>query len=183
MKDCYYDLAKQMYWDYECSHFFMEREGEYEDYLKFQVPQYLEIKWKKEFQNNLLTKYIKCTAGILERKVDLLLIISTIDENTRDMLPNIIDVFVKTFDTFDTYSQLHIIRRILDRSNKLSGGINSNVSRKALDLLKHMLKKPISISSEYTQDEDWVEFNENYTVDMLREEISSTIRSLKKHKY
>lgn len=94
------------------------------------------------------------------------------------MLPNIIDVFVKTFDTFDTYSQLHIIRRILDRSNKLSGGINSNVSREALDLLKQMLKKPISISSEYTQDEDWAKFNENYTVDMLREEISSTIRSL-----
>ena len=182
MEDCHYNSAKQMYWDYKCSHFFMEREGEYGNYLKFQVSQFMEISWKKEYQNNLLEKYFKHT-NLLERKMDLLEILSTIDENTREMLPNIISVFIKTFDAFDTYSQLHIVMKILDRSKKLSGGINSNVSSKALDLLKQMLKNPISISSEYTQDEDWVEVNENYTVETLREEVNSTIQSLKKHNY
>ena len=150
-------LAKEMFFYYGCSHFFMAHEGDYEKYKKFNISKEQEIQWVSEFQNNLLKAINegKEDNESVEMKVSSLCSTLRTFKNL-DIAYQLMDALNNPRLKLDSFSKMVISEiiletvRSLNRDKNLSGNIIlADMKKFALNMLKSVADNPIIVDPAY----------------------------------
>jgi len=148
---------------YGGSHFFMDREGDYERYKSFCVSKEQERDWFSELQADLLAKLDADPADTESLSVYCRTVIQNKDT---DALQLIVLKSKTIHDHIDSFTKLLMAEqflRVIDEFGKKT--TNSGVMQAydtAIQFLSEVLEQPITVASKYQ--EDW------YLQDVIREE-------------
>lgn len=167
--------AKEIFLKYGGSHFYMEREGEYENYKKFLISESQEKLWLNEYQNELLLKIAN-----EDFASDYFIEITDALKRSKDgtCFSKLLD-WVKEKETrLDTFSKVLMCEGILDviESFKRAETENSQMINEArilvLDILNNSLNKPVIIASYY-RDTDYLNdvINEDKIISRIKKLI------------
>ncbi len=150
-------LAKEMFFKYQGSHFFMSREDDYKKYKKFNVSREQEFEWICEYQQRLLND-INClteNGESIEIKVSILL---TILEGYRkvDIIPLLVDTLTNPELKLDSFSKVVIAEVMLETTKSLERekkpneiDIINTLKDFAINMLHNVINNPISVDPVY----------------------------------
>jgi hypothetical protein len=158
-----YDEAKKIYFHYNGSYFFMDREGDYEKYQSFNVPRFIEEKWDEEIKKNIISDINKeMNVRIIVSLCRKLISISA-DKiyNNIDIcgLKFVSDVLNNNKHNFDTFTKLILIELMFNKLYsknffKADSGITKHILQESLEYLKQLSKEQITISSDYPKEHE-----------------------------
>ena len=149
------DIAKEIFMKYGGSHFFMAREGEYELYKSFNISNEQERLWIKEFQKKLLCQLQDedVASDVSHLLVDLCQ--SIIEYKDVECLPELLAVIKTKKDRVDSFTQMRMAESLLGivesfiKRNLKDHHVIQKSKKFALNILKNILKKPITVGSSY----------------------------------
>lgn len=146
--------AKKIFIEYNGSHFFMDRGGEYKNYKKFRVSKEQEYEWIKEYQQEILLK-VKNNKLPVNKLTDLCLTIS--QYHTLDITEGLIKIVEEKKELTDTFSLLLIAESINNLAENLKNKKQDNqeiiiqLKHYSISLLKWLLEQPITVADTYFQ--------------------------------
>lgn len=168
-------LAKEIFLKYSGSHFYMDREGEYEYYKSFNISDEQEQQWIKD--------YLQETLNIIKNEdivSDNFINFATAITQFKDIyhFEQLINLVKSKNDHLDSFSRMRMAEDILNIVESLSrnwsilmknASIISEGQQLAFNILKDILKKPISIA-QYYQNLDYLEdeVKDNSVVDRVK---------------
>lgn len=129
------EKAKKMFYDYECNHFYMFKEGELEKYEKYKVSEKQEKIWHDE--------YIAYWLGRLSVD-DLTALWHLRNSWTQEIIPTLISMSAKG----DSYAKFWFAETILRLSGKQTR-INKQGREAAIKIFKSLIKGKIRISDNH----------------------------------
>lgn len=148
-------IAKNIFIKYRGSHFHMKREGEYEFYKNLGASKEQEEFWAKEMHKDILTK-IEYTNSVSSLVSKLSEISSSIAQfRDIDNLQLMLDIVESKSKIIDSFSKMRIAEEILGIvetfSNRGAKGDNiiSHAKQLAIDILKDLIDKPITVDPSY----------------------------------
>lgn len=149
------DIAKEIFMKYGGSHFFMAREGEYELYKSFNISNEQESLWIKEYQKKLLCQLQDedVASDISHLLVDLCQ--SIIEYKDIECLTELLAVIKSKKDSVDSFTQIRMAESLLGivesftKRNLENHHVIQKSKKFALNILKNILKKPITVGSSY----------------------------------
>lgn len=176
------DTAKEIFMKYGGIHFFMAREGEYELYKTFNISKEQEKIWIKEFQKRLL-----CQIKNEDVASDLLLTLcdSIIEYKDIECLTDLLAIIKTKKDNVDSFTEMMMAESLLKivesfiKSSHEDHHVVHKSKKIALNILKNVLKKPITVGSYYKKlgylQDEIKEYN-------IRERVSRKIKKWEQNK-
>lgn len=149
------DIAKEIFMKYGGSHFFMAREGKYELYKSFNISNEQESLWIKEYQKKLLCQLQDedVASDIRHLLVDLCQ--SIIEYKDIECLTELLAVIKSKKDSVDSFTQIRMAESLLGivesftKRNLENHHVIQKSKKFALNILKNIFKKPITVGSSY----------------------------------
>ena len=113
------DKAKKIFFDYECSHFYMSRDGIDEKYYKYHISEEQELEWRKEYIDHWVSQL----------SVDDMTAVQRLDGACAiEALPNLIYIA----DRGDSFAKLWIANAIWSIT-KRDPAIDPDLQKRAID--------------------------------------------------
>jgi hypothetical protein len=145
--------AKEIFFKYGGSHYFMYREGDLENYEKYSISEAQEREWLEEYQNELLMK-------IENEKipdVSLINLSRTISESrSNKYFKLLLDQVKRKKDTLDTFSRLRMCEELLSIVEDFKGTHDAEkiitikeAKHLALSILKESIQRPVTVDPYY----------------------------------
>lgn len=173
--------AKELFLKYEGSHFYMSRDGEYENYKKYQVTKEQEKEWINEYQMELIQKL---------DKQDLPKQIRTFCTTVRAFLEisnlqKMVSKLKSIEQALDSYSRFLISKEILETldyvvknsANDFTNPDMQSVKLYAIDSLQDLTQKPITVASIYTN--KYGTFGDTFSEDTILKKVIGLLEKYK----
>lgn len=150
-------LAKEIFFKYYGSHFFMSRDNNYEYYKSFNITREQEEEWIKEILNNnieIIRSGILLPMDMKNKFCNILSLIRTYKyyESFCEMSV----AYSNVSEKLDSFSKIVIAENVLDTMMSITVGEdrkqNNTIGQMrifALDILKDVINKPVIVDKEY----------------------------------
>jgi hypothetical protein len=142
--------AKEIFMEYGGSHFFMEREGDYQRYKAFQVSKEQELVWVSELQVILLDRLDSDynDDGAVIKYCQTL----TQYGDTGGLLL-LVNTLINIRHKADSFTKLLMAECLLKvvRETKLESNVSQQTYDAAIKLLREVIELPVQVSSKYEE--------------------------------
>lgn len=171
--------AKDIFFKYGGSHFYMEREGEYSEYKEYKISKEQEDRWIQEYQKGLLTQ-IK-NDEIVQQNFNSLCT-SIRQYKNLDYLKELVEVVIDKGQILDTFSIMLMAEGILGIVESLEKSNLGNDRRiifarvSSINLLKSLLERPVVVSPKYLHQGYLIDLNDSQQIlDRINDELENWI--------
>lgn len=160
------EKAKELFAIYGGNHFFMKKDGVYDDYLKQNVSKDQEVRWGKELTDNLVNKFTekKLMDEDAHKLFNLLKLFNRITE-----FKNLVQNVFENESLYDSFTKLLFLEsceglmEFFTKNKFLSTGDLMNMNHLLLNISNSITSNNISIDSYYK--------GQTYMAEYLNEEI------------
>jgi len=146
------DEAKKIFCEYSGSYYQMHRDGVYEQYKSYKIPQVVENEWLEEIFTDLRVKIeVEKNKRKLTEYFEKYVFTATQGRDNKAMqyAMELLEIQAPFLDTNSLYRWINIIlNHYLLKSNL---PLKRELVEKMLNLLKNLLEKPIIISEDYKE--------------------------------
>ncbi len=149
MSNQIYLEARKIFDKYNGSYFQMEKEGEYQKYKNFKVPQRIEATWISERKKNIVEKLYSETS---ENEIASLFsqygetVSQTIDESGLSFM---LKFAKENKNKWDSFTNVRIVESILNSLSRFNKNNKQAAINESLELLRNVEKTAFRVSDSY----------------------------------
>ena len=144
------DRAKQMFMKYQCSHFLMARENEYDKYKEYNISKAQEKEWMSEFCEMRLSKI-----STHPTETDFALELCQVIDESEDysLIRRLVELLKEQYKQLDSFSKLLYAEQLIELNNSNRNFWNRKTFKIAItfsvEMLNDIINSPVVVADHY----------------------------------